>query len=67
MTHNIIIQCHQLYGGFDGESTLDFIKYIGDYQKIYLFEPDKNIIEETKRRLQKEKNITSGNMLQIRL
>ncbi len=45
-------------GGFDGESTLDFIKYIGDYQKIYLFEPDKNIIEETKRRLQKEKNIT---------
>ncbi len=44
-------------GAFDGESTLDFINHIGKYRKIYFFEPDKNIIEDAKKRLQNKENI----------
>ena len=44
-------------GAFDGESTLDFINHVGKYRKIYFFEPDKNIIENAKKRLQSKENI----------
>jgi len=44
-------------GGFDGESTEDFIKSIGMYRKIYFFEPDQRIIEKAKKRLHNEERI----------
>lgn len=44
-------------GGFDGQSTLDFVQNISRYNKIYFFEPDPNIIETTKERLRDYDNI----------
>lgn len=44
-------------GGFDGQSTLDFIQNISRYKKIYFFEPDPQIIEATKERLRDYDNI----------
>lgn len=45
-------------GGYDGESTLSFIKYALQYKKIYFFEPDAGIFEESKKRLRCIENIT---------
>lgn len=42
-------------GGFDGGSTLDFIHSVGAYDKIYFFEPDREILEGARERL---KNFT---------
>lgn len=44
-------------GGFDGESTLDFIKSTGEYRKVFFFEPDKDIIKRAKDRLHDKENI----------
>lgn len=44
-------------GGYDGKSTVDFIHSVGKYKKIYFFEPDKEIMENTKKRLNTFKNI----------
>lgn len=44
-------------GGFDGGSTLDFIHATGTYDKIYFFEPDKDILEESQKRLKDFPNI----------
>lgn len=44
-------------GGFDGGSTLDFIHFAGEYEKIYFFEPDKKIFEESKKKLENFSNI----------
>lgn len=38
-------------GGFDGQSTLDFISHAPNYKKIYFFEPDKEILLNTQKRL----------------
>lgn len=44
-------------GGFDGESTLEYIAHANQYRKIYFFEPDKAIIENAKKRLENKENI----------
>lgn len=44
-------------GGFDGQSTLDFIQQAKKYKKIYFFEPDVNNIRETEKRLKNVHNI----------
>ena len=44
-------------GGYDGESTLGFVKYVSEYKKIWFFEPDINICEKSKERLKKIENI----------
>lgn len=38
-------------GGFDGQSTVDFICSVDHYSKIYFFEPDEKIMERAKSRL----------------
>lgn len=38
-------------GGFDGSSTMDYIRFTKGYYKIYFFEPDKIILEGAKDRL----------------
>ncbi len=44
-------------GGFDGASTLDFVKWSsGDYKKIYTFEPNASMIELCKSNLRKLKD-----------
>lgn len=46
-------------GGYDGESTLSFVKFASHpNKKIYFFEPDASICEESKRRLEHIDNIT---------
>jgi FkbM family methyltransferase len=45
-------------GGFDGQSSIDFIDHAKKYKHIYFFEPDKNIIEIAKANLQEKKNIS---------
>lgn len=49
--------CFYDVGGYDGQSTLDFIRYAAEYQKIFFFEPDKDIIENTAKRLREYRNI----------
>ncbi len=44
-------------GGFDGQTTLDFIQRASAYKKIYFFEPDRYMIEQTKERLSQYSNI----------
>jgi len=44
-------------GGFDGESTKDFIECIGEYEKIYYFEPDKNLMDISKKELAEKNDI----------
>lgn len=44
-------------GGFDGESTVDYITHIGNYNKIYFFEPDKLIIKNAMSKLCDKENI----------
>lgn len=46
-------------GGFDGESSLDFIQWCGGrYSQIYLFEPNKKNMIVCKNNLQKEDNVS---------
>lgn len=45
-------------GGFDGQSTKDFIESVGDYRRILFFEPDHEIISAAKKSLSEYKNIT---------
>ncbi|MCM1266518.1 MAG: hypothetical protein NC302_01325 [Bacteroidales bacterium] len=49
--------CFYDVGGYDGQSTLDFIQCAAEYKKIFFFEPDKDIIESTEKRLREYKNI----------
>lgn len=49
--------CFYDVGGYDGQSTVDFIQSVKGYKKIFFFEPDKTIMEGTKRRLCRYKNI----------
>lgn len=44
-------------GGYDGDSTLNFINRAGKYNKIYFFEPDKNNIKHAQERLKDYSNI----------
>lgn len=40
-------------GGYCGETTKDFIRFVsGNYRKIYLFEPDDNLVQKIERELQ---------------
>lgn len=39
-------------GGFDGASSLDFIRTGKGYHKVYFFEPDKEALEQAKKRLE---------------
>lgn len=45
-------------GGYDGESTLSFVKVVPSYKKIWFFEPDDSICDESKKRLESIENIT---------
>lgn len=45
-------------GGFDGMTTLEFIKRHPGYDAVYFFEPDSKNVEEAKKRLKNFKNIT---------
>lgn len=38
-------------GGFDGETTLEFINHAPHYHEIYFFEPQKEMLENAKKRL----------------
>lgn len=45
-------------GGYDGDTAEKFIQFgAGAYRKIYLFEPDNNLLEAAKRRLRESPNI----------
>lgn len=37
-------------GGYDGDSTIDFIKQFRNYKKVFFYEPDKKIFEEAEKR-----------------
>lgn len=43
--------CFYDVGGFDGQSTVDFIHSVNHYSKIYFFEPDEKIMRYAKNRL----------------
>lgn len=45
-------------GGFDGQSSIDFVEHSKIYRHIYFFEPDKSIIEMAKTNLRYVKNIS---------
>lgn len=44
-------------GGFDGQSTVDFIDAVQNYKAIYFFEPDHDILISSMKRLQRYDNI----------
>jgi len=44
-------------GGFDGQTSLDFIKRCPKYQSIHLFDPDPDNLKLAKENLLKQKNI----------
>ena len=45
-------------GGYDGDTTEKFIQYCGGvYRKIYLFEPDNNLLQAAVKRLKDNKQI----------
>ena len=44
-------------GGFDGNTTLSFIKRCPNYEKIYFFEPEPHIMEIAKKKLSGNKRI----------
>ncbi len=44
-------------GGFDGESTKQYIKYVKEYRKIYFFEPDADIMKKAKSGLKENDSI----------
>ena len=45
-------------GGFDGESTIEYISHSkGEYHQIYFFEPDKRIIADARKRLKNYRDI----------
>lgn len=49
--------CFYDVGGFDGQTTWDFISRAPDYKKIYFFEPDEKVIEISRKRLGEYTNI----------
>lgn len=50
LTNNeVFVDC----GGYIGDSSLNFIKHVSSYKKIYLFEPDKNNFLKAKHNLRK--------------
>ena len=49
-------------GGFDGQTTVNFIKECPDYKSIYFFEPDPENINSAKENLSKQQNINFFNM-----
>lgn len=49
----VFIDC----GGFDGDTSEEFIKNCADYKKIYFFEPSSKNIEDAKKRLANKQNI----------
>lgn len=44
-------------GGFDGQSTIDFINKVNNYKKVYFFEPDENMMLKSQKRLRKNHDI----------
>lgn len=44
-------------GGYDGFTSLEFIKRVSDYKKIYFFEPDTQNLNKAKKLLSDYKNI----------
>ena len=45
-------------GCYDGETSLEYIKQVGKYKRIYIFEPDKQKMEVSKQNLKSYDNIT---------
>ena len=56
--NKIFVDC----GGFDGDSTISFIKRQPDYEKVYFFEPFIKCIELAKRNLSQYPNIEFHNI-----
>lgn len=44
-------------GGFDGQTSIEFIKHCPNYKSIYIFEPDIINLEMAKKNLVKHKNV----------
>lgn len=44
-------------GGFDGQSTVDFIDKVNKYKKVYFFEPDETMMHKSKKRLSSNADI----------
>ena len=44
-------------GGFDGESTLDYIQHVDGYKKVFFFEPTAETLDIAKKRLDHYDNI----------
>lgn len=49
--------CFYDVGGYDGQTTVDFIHYAPDHGRIFFFEPDIKIIDEAATRLNKYQSI----------
>jgi FkbM family methyltransferase len=45
-------------GGYDGQTSLEFIRYCPRYKKIYLLEPSNKILKKAKKNLTKFSNIS---------
>lgn len=44
-------------GGFDGQSTIDFIDKVKNYKKVFFFEPDETIMLKSQKRLSSNRDI----------
>lgn len=44
-------------GGFDGQTSIEFIKHCPKYKSIYIFEPDSDNLELAKKNLENFKNV----------
>jgi len=44
-------------GGFDGQTSIEFIKHCPNYKAVYIFEPDSDNLELAKKNLADKKNI----------
>lgn len=44
-------------GGFDGQSTIDFIEKVKNYKKVYFFEPDESMMIKSRNRLSANRDI----------
>ena len=49
-------------GGYDGFTSLEFIKRVGDYKKIYFFEPDIQNLNKAEQLLKKHEDIEFLNL-----
>lgn len=49
-------------GGFDGYTSLEFIRHCPQYRKIHFFEPEEEIAQEAKKRLSAYSNVVFHNI-----